>query len=104
MARDEFSAPVKNALAHRAGYVCSNPACRASTAGPSEESEMARSNVGVAAHITAAASGPGARRYDELLSPEERASIENGIWLCQTCATLIDDDEVTYTVDVLRAW
>jgi len=100
--RQDFSAPVRTGLAHRAGYACSNPKCRAPTAGPSEESEDARSDVGVASHITAAA--PGGPRYDYSLSESERAAIENGVWLCQTCAKKIDDDIATYSPDVLRDW
>jgi hypothetical protein len=30
--------------------------------------------------------------------------IDNGIWLCQKCAKLIDDDETHYTSDLLRQW
>ncbi|WP_267358901.1 MULTISPECIES: hypothetical protein [unclassified Methylobacterium] len=37
------------------------------------------------------------------MTPEERAAIENGIWLCATHSVLIDRDEATYTVEVLRA-
>lgn len=33
-----------------------------------------------------------------------RADISNGIWLCQTHAKLIDDDELVYTSCVLREW
>lgn len=63
-ARDDFSSKVKSAVALRAGYHCSFKGCLPSTVGPSDESEMAVTNVGEAAHITAAAPGPGARRYD----------------------------------------
>jgi hypothetical protein len=59
-------------------------------------------NIGVAAHICAAAPGPGARRYDPNLTPEERSSINNGIWLCAACATIIDRDETTYPAARLR--
>ena len=59
--------------------------------------------IGKAAHIHAAASGPGARRYLASMSREERIHITNAIWLCATHADLIDRDEVTYTADVLRA-
>jgi len=102
--RDEFSDGVKAILAHRAGYRCSKPSCRALTAGPSRESDAAKMNIGVAAHITGAAGGRGRVRYDPSLSPEERRSVTNGIWLCQTHAKEVDDDELTYTVDILRAW
>ncbi|UWU70562.1 NACHT domain-containing NTPase [Bradyrhizobium sp. NC92] len=61
-------------------------------------------NVGEAAHITAAAAGPGAKRYDASLTPEERRAASNGIWLCELCAKLIDTDEARFRVDLLRKW
>jgi hypothetical protein len=102
MSRHEFPGTVRSSLAHRAGFSCANPNCRASTAGPSEESELARSDVGVASHITAAS--PGGPRYDASLSQSDRTSIDNGVWLCQVCAKKIDDDFVTYPADLLRRW
>lgn len=101
MPRDEFTMLIKDALAKRVALKCSNPSCQAATSGP--HSEPARFlNVGVASHITAASLG--GPRYDPSLSPEERASIENAIWLCQTCAKLIDNDDHRYTVSILREW
>ena len=58
--------------------------------------------VGVAAHITAAAVG--GPRYDPDLSPEQRRSIDNGIWLCQTCSKLVDSDQARFPVELLRSW
>lgn len=100
--RDDFTAAVRKSLAHRVGFACSNPGCQAPTAGPSEEAETSRSDVGVAAHITAAAIG--GKRYDRSLTADERSSIDNGIWLCQVCAKKIDDDVKTYPVEVLKQW
>lgn len=98
---DEFSDPVKRALAARVGHQCSNPECRAATSGPQDD--PARSvNVGVAAHITAAS--PGGPRYDPDLLPQERSDPSNGVWLCQTDAKLVDNDPARFTVDVLRRW
>ena len=57
--------------------------------------------TGKAAHIHAAA--PGGRRYLASMTPDERKGISNGIWLCSHHAGWIDDDEVTYTADELRA-
>ena len=99
--RDEFSQNVKESLAKRVGYLCSNPNCRHSTSGPQQNSEKAV-NVGAASHITAASFG--GPRFDCNLTPEQRGSFDNGIWLCQTCGKLIDSDVNRYTVDVLREW
>jgi hypothetical protein len=99
--RDDFSELVKRTLASRVGSLCSNPKCKQSTSGPSE-SEKAVTNVGVAAHITAASVG--GPRYDSSLTSEQRSSINNGIWLCQKCAKAVDDDPVTYTEKLLNDW
>jgi len=101
--RDNFSQTIKNRAAARAGWQCSFEGCTQKTHGPSAESPEAVSNIGVAAHICAAAPGPGARRYDETMSREERSGIGNAIWLCANHATLIDRDEVTYTPGRVRA-
>ena len=47
----------------------------------------------MACHIAAAAGGPGARRYVKEMSADERASVENGIWMCYTHGKVIDTDE-----------
>lgn len=101
MARDNFTQPIKDALARRIAYKCSNPTCANITTGP--HSDPSKSvNLGVACHITAAS--PGGPRFDPLLSPEQRASSENGIWLCQSCAKLIDSDFSRYPTELLRRW
>ena len=66
MSRDEFSPKTKRALAARAGHVCSFPGCTQHTSGPTAEAPDKSVNLGEACHISAAASGPGARRYDHL--------------------------------------
>ncbi|MCU1382796.1 MAG: hypothetical protein JWL71_1493 [Acidobacteria bacterium] len=38
------------------------------------------------------------------MTPEGRGSAENGVWLCQTCAKLVDNDEARYPADLLRGW
>jgi len=101
MAREDFPAHVKQALQNRVASRCSNPQCRAATAGPQVDNSKAL-NVGVAAHITAASEG--GPRYDPSLTPEQRSCAENGIWLCQNCAKLVDNDPTRYTVDLLRSW
>jgi hypothetical protein len=59
-------------------------------------------NIGVAAHISAAS--PGGARYEADLSPEQRADSSNGIWLCQTCAKLIDNDSIRFSRAVIEGW
>lgn len=98
---DDFSEAVKRVLAHRVGNHCSNPDCRASTSGPQDDPTKAV-NLGVAAHITAASAG--GPRYDLELLPEERSGPSNGIWLCQNCAKLIDNDPARSSVEILRKW
>lgn len=99
--RDDLPVNVKDELAKRVGYLCSNPACRQPTSGP-QSSPSGTVNIGVAAHVTAAS--PGGPRYDSRLATGERTSARNGIWLCQTCAKLIDSDESRYSVDKLEEW
>lgn len=99
--REDFSTGVKGILAKRVGHRCSNPKCRSLTSGPQKNPEKAI-NVGVASHITAASAG--GPRYDDKLTPKQRESSENGIWLCQKCGKLIDNDPTRYTVEKLREW
>lgn len=99
--RDDFTQATKELLARRVGFRCSNPGCRKPASGPQDDPRGAV-NIGVAAHITAAS--PGGARYDAALNTEERNSIENGIWLCQNCAKLVDNDAIAYTVAILNMW
>jgi hypothetical protein len=101
MSRDDFSRQTLDTLAKRVGVRCSNPSCGKPTAGPRSSATEAV-NIGVGAHITAAA--PGGPRFDGRLSSEQRQAIENAIWLCQNCAKLIDNDPVRYTVSKLLEW
>jgi len=98
--RDDFSKRTKSDLALRASYQCS--LCKASTVGPSDEASNAVTMIGVAAHIAAAAPGPGARRYDHSMTPEQRGSIDNGIWLCASCSVAIDRDEARFSAQYLH--
>jgi hypothetical protein len=99
--RDEFTDKVKQKLAKRVGHRCSNPTCHQATSGPSL-STTESVNMGVAAHITAAA--PRGARYDPSLTREQRKSYDNGIWLCKYCGDLVDKDAETYPVNLLRTW
>src|SRR6476620_1754256 len=99
--RDDFPKRTQRILADRVNSRCSNPDCGANTRGPHTDVESSV-NIGVAAHITAASTG--GPRFDGSLTGDERAHFSNGIWLCESCAKLIDSDEPRYTVETLRAW
>lgn len=98
--RDDFPERTKRALALRSNYRCAFPNCGKPTSGPSDESPEHFVNIGVAAHIQAAA--PGGPRYDAEQTSLDRLNITNGIWLCQTHSRLIDEDSCAYGVFDLR--
>ena len=101
--RDDFTQATKNRLAKQARYHCSNPSCRKLTSAPTSDGSK-EMNIGVAAHICAAAPGVGARRYRADMTRDQRKSHENGIWLCQDCAKAIDSDDPIFTEAFLHSW
>jgi hypothetical protein len=100
--RDDFSEPVRRALRERAGHECSRPGCGARTVVPDAGDPMTVTRTGRAAHIHAAA--PGGARYLRTQTPEERAGIGNGIWLCARCADEVDGDEARFPAADLLRW
>src|SRR5256885_2974466 len=99
--RDDFTPATRNRLAKQARYHCSNPSCRQLTSAPTSDGAK-DVDIGVAAHICAAAPGRGARRYRTDMTSEQRKSHENGIWLCQDCAKAIDSDDPSFSEEVLH--
>ena len=99
--RDDFSQRTLDTLARRVGFRCSNPACRKLTTGPRSDPSRTVS-IGVGAHITAASEG--GPRYDRNISGSTRSSAQNGIWLCQNCAKLVDNNSLRYSCSVLNNW
>ena len=100
-ARDNFTQGTIRILQERVANHCSNPNCAIPTSGPHTDPQKV-SRVGRAAHVCAAA--PGGKRYDGQMTPEERGNIGNAIWLCASCAALIDTDEFRYTAPLLHDW
>ncbi|MGB3251522.1 hypothetical protein [Buttiauxella gaviniae] len=98
--RDNFSADVKRRVAHRAGHQCSFEKCHQRTSGPAKNSNEKGINIGIAAHISAAA--PLGPRYDADMTSEQRKSISNAIWLCPTHATIIDKEHNAFTIAQLK--
>ncbi len=100
--RDEFPKAVRDALAKRAAFICSNPECRAMCISPADD-DMKVVYIGKAAHIHAAA--PGGARYEPAQSASERSAISNGVFLCALCADIVDQNQGRdYPAETLRAW
>lgn len=101
--RDDFLKGVRDALRDRVGGFCSRPECGRVTVAPGETNTAAVDITGRAAHITAAqVGGP---RYDAALNSSERASVDNGIWLCADCADLIDKRSGNdFSAELIRGW
>ena len=78
--RDDFRKTTINLLANRVGWKCSNPGCRRTTRGAGTEPTDVI-NIGVAAHITAAAKG--GPRYDSCLLYTSSAAKEQCKVHCQ---------------------
>jgi len=99
--RDEFSYKVRMRLRERAAFICTNPDCRGLTVKPHSDPEKSVV-TGEASHIHAASeNGP---RYNPNQTPEERANIENAIWLCAVCADQVDKDAQKYPAELLKEW
>jgi ribosomal protein L37AE/L43A len=101
MPREEFPATVKRDLATRAAHFCSNPRCLRLTSGPQVTGSRG-TGTGHAAHIRAAAIG--GPRYDPGQTPDQRRSIENGIWLCRECGDMVDKDTEGFAPETLHSW
>ena len=99
--RDNFTRQTAAGLAKGVAYRCSNPECGQITVA-SNANQDGIVTIGVAAHVHSAS--PGGPRFKPAQPSEERRSKENGIWLCQNCARLIDVDPVKYTAEALLEW
>ncbi|MCB9262869.1 MAG: hypothetical protein H6607_10890 [Flavobacteriales bacterium] len=101
--RDDFDSKTIESLKKRAAYICSNPNCRAMTISPSEADDTKTIYIGKAAHITAASKG--GPRYDDSLKPEERSAITNAIFLCSSCADMIDKNNgLDFPTTLIKDW
>jgi len=103
MAAPEFSEKTKQTLAARACNICSSPTCATLTLGPVDAIGKLSVKLGEAAHI--AGGKPNTARYNASMTDDERASIDNGIWLCANCHTMIDKDEGKgYPMSMILEW
>ena len=101
--RDDFSQETIRNLQMRAAFLCSNPDCKHLTIAPSEKNESDFIYIGCAAHITAASEG--GPRYNSTLNTKKRKDISNAIFLCTSCATMIDKNQgADFSSDLLKDW
>ena len=101
--RDDFPEHIKVKVAKRASYFCSNPDCRCITIAPSSEDSEKFIYIGEAGHIYPASRG--GPRDDPSITSEQRKSIENAIFLCGSCANMIDKNNgLDYPVNILEEW
>ncbi|EOQ61108.1 hypothetical protein F935_03454 [Acinetobacter calcoaceticus ANC 3811] len=100
--RDNFTQATINLLKRRVSGICSNPDCYVQTSEPQLTDTSKVNETGIAAHICAAAIG--GPRYNSTMTQEERKHINNGIWLCSTCATKIDREPDLYPTPLLHRW
>ena len=99
--RDEFSEKTKNQIAETCGLALLGPVMpRAHSRRDSRR--QGEINIGIAAHICAAA--PGGPRYDEEMPTGDRGAADNGIWLCQEHPKAIDSDPKQHHALSLRDW
>jgi hypothetical protein len=101
--RDEFPKAIRDAVAKRASFVCSNPECRALTVAPSDADASDFVYIGKVAHMSAAA--PGGPRYDSSMTAQHRMDVSNALFLCSSCADLIDRNAgADFPLSRLKHW
>lgn len=98
MREGDFNKNTITILYKRAGEHCC--LCKKITTKPHSDPEKFH-NLGEAAHIQGLKNGPNLR-FNPNLTINELKNARNGIWLCQTCHHIIDNDEITYTVEKLN--
>lgn len=99
----EFPQTVIDICCKRTAYICSNPTCRVNTIAPSDERKNKFIYIGNVAHISAASRG--GPRYNSSLTKSERKDINNAIFLCVSCATMIDKNMgLDYPIEMLNEW
>jgi len=99
MRTGNFNKNTITTLYKRAGEHCS--LCKRITTKPHSNPEKFH-NLGEAAHIQGIKDAPNLR-FNAKLSIIQLKNVKNGIWLCQACHHIIDNDEKTYTVRKLNA-
>ena len=104
-ARNEFKKNTRDQLMIRAGLRCSNPYCRKMTV--AFDPDLGKTvSIGEAAHIVAAKNGGPRNDGNSKFTPEYIKNIDNGLWLCASCHSMIDKPgaEKKYDISILHEW
>ncbi|HIF9436098.1 TPA: HNH endonuclease [Photobacterium damselae] len=97
-----FKAKIAEMIAYRAAYICSNPECNTLTIGATINDPLLKNKKGEAAHILGEKTG--SARH-ELTPSIDVDGVENGLWLCANCHTLVDkNDGADYPSKALFEW
>jgi hypothetical protein len=97
-----FKPKIAEMIAYRSAYICSNPECNTLTIGPAITDTSLKNKKGEAAHILG--EKPIAARHTSAPSIDV-AGVENGLWLCANCHTLIDKNKGSdYSASQLFEW
>ena len=97
-----FKLKIAEMIAYRAAYICSNPECNTLTIGPTINDSSLKNKIGEAAHIIGEKAGAARSSLNPIVDID---SVENGIWLCANCHTLIDKNNgADYSISQLFEW
>ena len=97
-----FKKDIVESLAYRSAYICNNPDCNSLTVGPTISDPKFKLKIGEAAHIIG--EKPESARH-ETIEIQLIESIENGIWLCANCHTMIDKaNGIDFPKEKLYEW
>lgn len=104
-ARQEFRESTRKELMLRAGLRCSNPYCRKMTVAYDSTINKIVS-IGEAAHIVAAKVGGPRNNGDDKYTSDYIRNIDNGIWLCSCCHSMIDKsgNDKQFSFELLHEW
>ncbi|MBK5411546.1 HNH endonuclease [Pseudomonas sp. TH34] len=97
-----FDRKIVELIAYRSAYICNNPECNTLTIGPSTTDINLKYKLGEAAHIIGEKNGAA---RNESIDSHSLGDIENAIWLCANCHTLIDKNKgADYPKETLYSW
>lgn len=89
-------------IAYRAAYICSNPECNTLTIGATISDPQLKNKKGEAAHILGEKLGSARHEPNPSI---DVGGVENGLWLCANCHTLVDKNKgADYSSKDLFEW